>query len=196
MRSIRRTAVPVLLLALSAFPASAGTFELYGGYFSPHDDLFDEGLTYGLRGSWPVRETWSAEVSVGRWSDSHRETFGGIQFPGLPRLGGITVDFDLALTMVDLSLGKQIGESGWRAFGGAGWGFAEADAKVTGIGLPGQLDLTSTGREDSLSLHLGLAGRFPLGEKLYLRPDVRARWFTEGSSGADLEATVALGWSL
>lgn len=195
MRSIRVSTAAALLLGLCCLPASAANFELYGGYFSPGDGFFDDGLTYGARASWPLRRDWMAEVSVGRWEDSRTERFGGIQFPGLPPIGGVTVDFDLTLTMIDLSVGKQLGFSGWRVFGGPGWGFAEADAQVRGFGLPGPIDVgtSATDRDDSFTYHVGVAGYFPLGEHFYLRPDLRGRWFDEGGSG-DLEASVAVGW--
>ncbi|MDX2000628.1 MAG: hypothetical protein SF066_23145 [Thermoanaerobaculia bacterium] len=188
--------LPALLLALVAWPATAGNYEIYGGYYSPDDGVFQEGLTYGVRGSWPVRDAWSVGLSVGRWEDSQSARFGGIQFPGLPPIGGFEVEFEVTLTLVDVSVAKELTPGGWMVYGGPGWAFAEADAEVRGIGIPGGFDVSDSAREDSFTVHLGFGGRFPLGERMYWRPDIRARWFTEGGSSSDLEASIALGWSL
>ena len=196
MRSRRLSPALALCLGLLALPAAAADFEIYAGYYTPNDDFFQEGLSYGVRGTWLVRDDWTAGVSVGRWEDSQSETFGGIQFPGLPPIGGVTVDLDLALTLVDLSIGRRLRSTGWTVYGGPGWAFAEADAKATAFGLPIDFEVSDTERDDSFSLHFGIAGKFPVGERLYVRPDLPARWFSEGSSGTDLEASVALGWSL
>lgn len=187
---------PALLLAFAAGPALAGNFEIYGGYYSPDDGMFQEGLTYGLRGDWPIRDEWSLGLTVGRWEDSETVRFGGIQIPPFPPIGGFEVEFEIALTVVDVSIVKDVGSGGWFVYGGPGWAFAEAEAEIRGLGIPGGFDVGDSAREDSFTFHLGFGGRFPLGERMYWRPDLRGRWFTEGGSSSDLEASVALGWSL
>jgi hypothetical protein len=89
---------------------------------------------------------------------------------------------DVELTLVDLSFQWFTNPgSGTEFFLFAGPGWAYVDA----AGF----------NDDSLTVHGGLGVKIPLGEKVYLRPDARVRWFDNGGD-TDVEASLAQGFEL
>ena len=157
----------VLVMSLGSGPAVAeGNFELYLGYYFPDDDVIDEDLTYGIRLGHRFSDRFGLQGTLGRYETE--------------------IDFiDLELIFADLSLvfftnpGQQ---TEFLIYGGPGWAFVEAEAGFVEVS------------DDSLTVHLGAGLVIELGEKLYLRPDVRARWFEEGDDEIDLELTLGLGF--
>lgn len=159
-----------LVLAAGTASAQAGdvSFELYGGVYSPSGGLDDE-LTYGLRGGYRATNAFGLEASVGRFDISQPPV-------------------ELDVILVDLSF-KGYLNSGSKAevflFGGPGWAFIDANAFGNTVFS-----------DDSLTLHAGIGVDISLGQHVYLRPDVRGRWFEKSASNdVDVEASLALGFT-
>jgi|CXWL01.1.fsa_nt_gi hypothetical protein len=165
---MRKTLPTLFLSALilaAASPASAATFELFGGYYFPEESLIDDGPAYGLRGSVDMADQLALELSASR-------------FEADDILGFV----DLELISIDVSAVFDAGaDDGLLFFAGPGWAFVDANA----FGF--------SASSDSLTAHAGLAFRQPLGATAYLRPDARARWFEDGGD-IDVEVSIAVGW--
>ncbi len=163
-----------LILLASALPAqaqeSAYVFELFGGTYSPDTDVVDDDWTYGVRGGIQIAKPCGIMLSLGQAK---------LPVPDVP----IEVD----LTTVDLSV-LWTPNPGNRAefflLGGVGWGFFEADVGSESFS------------DDSFTLNGGLSVIFHPSQKrkVYLRPEVKARWFDERDGEVDWEATLALGF--
>ncbi len=157
----------VFLASVGGSPAAAeGSFEVYAGLYYPDDEVIDEDLTYGIRLGHRFSDHLGLEATLGRYET---EVF----------------FVDVEAIFVDLSLVfcTNPGDNAeFLIFGGPGWAFLEADA--------GFMEAT----DDSLTAHLGAGLKIALGEKIYLRPDVRGRWFEEGDGGIDLEVSLGLGF--
>jgi hypothetical protein len=169
------------LLVLAPTPAGAqagtGAFELYGGYYFPENDVLDDDVTYGLRGTYRWTDAVAFELSVGRY-----ETERG--FAGVARL-------DYELILVDLSAAWTFNPGSpaeIAIFGGPGWAFADASARAVGVGALSASD-------DSFTLHFGVDLQISLSDRVYLRPDVRARYFDD-SEDVDLEASIGIGFRI
>lgn len=172
----------LLTLALAAAPAQAqagsGSFELYAGYYSPDSNILDDDVTYGVRAGYRLSDAFAVEGSVGRYEDSQ------------DILGLAQVDFEL--TLVDASAVWYLNpgsSSEFFIFGGPGWAFADASADFLGVPLDSASD-------DTLTLHAGLGLNLGLTERVYLRPEARARWFDDSDDAVDVEASLALGFNL
>ena len=161
------TLFAVLLPAAAMAQPGNGRFEIYGGIYRPEG--LDDELTYGLRAGYKLSDHFGIDGTAG--------TFTVKEDP---------VEVDVIL--VDLSL-KAYLSSGDKAqfflFAGPGWAFLDASA----FGI----DVLS---EDSLTAHAGVGLDLWLSDRLYLRPDVRGRWFEQADSNdLDWEASLALGFS-
>lgn len=87
---------------------------------------------------------------------------------------------DFTLTLVDLSTAWTLNpgsKAEFALFAGPGWAFVDA----TGVS------------NDSFTLHVGADLQIALSDRVYLRPDVRARWFEVGDNDLDYEASIGLG---
>lgn len=163
-------AVAVLLMLIAGGPAEAqageGNFELYLGYYFPDDTDVGEDLTYGVRAGYRFADAFGLQGTLGRFETD-------------------VFSINVELILADLSFmwfTNPGSHAEFFVYGGPGWAFVKADA----FGL--QVS------EDSLTAHVGLGVMIPIGDKLYLRPDARARWFEQGDNETDLEATLALGF--
>lgn len=182
-RSVGAAVGAVLLtLALAAAPAQAqagtGSFELYAGYYFPDSDVLDDDVTYGVRGGYRLSDSFGIQGSVGRYEDS--ENILGL------------ANVNLELTLVDASAVWYFNpgsSSEFFVFGGPGWAFADVNADFLGIPLDSVSD-------DTFTLHAGLGLNIGLTDRIYLRPDVRARWFDDSNDEVDLEASLAVGFTL
>lgn len=149
---------------------TGGTFELVAGWYLPESDALDDDVTYGIRGGYRFSESFGFEGSLTVFEPEVANTSVGIDF-----------------LLADLSFkwypGSARSNSELVLFGGPGW----ANIDVNFGGFFGSVS------EDSITAHVGLAGELSLGEKIYLRPDVRARWIEE-TEDVDLEGTLALGF--
>ncbi|MDX1999963.1 MAG: hypothetical protein SF066_19780 [Thermoanaerobaculia bacterium] len=192
-----KTGLLIATLLTTTVPASAGTFELFGGYYASDDLLIEEGSALGLRGGLLLRGPWSAEVSLSRLEGNVDRESGFLLGPN----GGTSVGhFKAEQTQLtfELSFVRKLGESGWSILGGPGWGYVENNFTQSFSGSPGTRFKTT---EDLFSLHTGLTGRFRLSDHTYLRPDLRIRWsddvdlrFADDSNNFDTEASIAIGW--
>ncbi len=160
-------ALAVFLASVSGSPALAeGSFEVYLGYYFPEEEGVDEDLTYGIRFGHRFSDNFGLEATLGRYET---EVF----------------FVDIEAIFADLSLvffTNPGAKAEFLIFGGPGWAFLEANA--------GFMEAT----DDSLTVHLGAGLKIALGEKTYLRPDVRGRWFEEGEDEIDLEVSLGLGF--
>jgi hypothetical protein len=106
--------------------------------------------------------------------------------------GGQDVDADLR--HYDFSFNWYPTGGGFILFGGPGW----ATGKIQDIPGTGGQKFS----DDVFSLHVGVAWEGMLTERIYVKPDFRARWYElEGfgpaggkESQLNYEVTVALGW--
>lgn len=167
----------LILLAPAAASAQAGTgsFELYGGYYSPEDEVIDDDLTFGARGVYSWTDALAFELTAGRFEDEERFDGGG--------------RIDLEYTLVDLSAALSLNPGSpfeLSIFGGPGWAFLDFSSRGFATFPP------ASSSDDSFTLHAGANLQISLSERIYLRPDVRARYFEE-SEDIDLEASIGLG---
>lgn len=167
---------PVVLVLPSPASAQAGTgaFELYAGYYFPDNDVLDNDLTYGIRGTYHWTDAVASELSVGRYEQS------------FDFLGVAGIDYELIL--VDLSTAWTFNpgsKAEFAIFAGPGWAFADASAHAFGVSVASVSD-------DSFTAHVGADLQIALSDRVYLRPDVRARWFEQGGD-IDYEASIGLG---
>ena len=168
---IRR--LPLLLTLVALLPAAAwaqnrtGRFEVYGGIYVP-DDVANK-PTYGLRGGAKLTDLLGIEGSLGR-------------------IGFHEGSYKFDVTLADISL-KAYLASGDRAdfflFAGPGWAYVQA--KSSGNTL---------GRVDTFTAHAGAGVDLHISDRLYVRPDLRGRWFQKNHSNKlDWEGTLALGFN-
>lgn len=179
LRVLALRAGTALLLVLASVAAAAqpggGALEVYAGAYSPDNEALDDGATYGARATYRWSDSVLFELTLGRYEDDD-------DIPGV-------ASFDFELTLLDLSAAR-IFNPGSRTelsvFGGPGWAFADATARS---GPTGTISRSS----DSLTLNFGGGLRISLSDRVYLRPDVRARYFEE-SETVDLEASIGVGF--
>jgi hypothetical protein len=161
----------------AAADPGAGAFEVYGGTYNPENEFLDNDLTFGVRGTYRWRDAAAFELSVGRYEDD--KDFAGV------------ASLDFSATLVDASVAWTF-NPGSRAelavFGGPGWAFVDAKARALGV-------WSLAASNDTFTLHLGADVRISLSDRVYLRPDVRARYFEE-SEDVDLEASIAVGFRI
>jgi len=142
--------------------------EFYLGLYVPEglgDDLTD--FTFGIRGGMDFSDGWGWEGSLGSYAASSR---------------GV----DLEATFLDLSVTYRVNpgrRAAFHVFGGIG--YADATAESFGLGADAA----------SVTAHGGLALKGFVTPRVYLRPDVRIRWFEDcDESCYEWEATLAVGF--
>lgn len=167
----------IVWLSGSTAPALAqshhgATFEIFAGAYQPEDNVLDTGATFGLRGGYRYSDAFGFEGSV---SAFHSD------------LGpGVDVDFGF----FDASFKWYPGSGGKKnellLFGGPGWSRVDASAQT----IFGNLSVS----DDSATAHIGIGGELHVGNRWYLRPEARARYFDKGGD-VDTEATLAVGFT-
>ena len=133
------------------------------------------GSVQGLRAGWMASPHVGFCLSYGTFSDSlTRATFAGPRSVKLhERLADASVEYHF----------KPHEMTVWVARGGAGW---------SGV---------SPGGGDTATAHAAFGVKLALTERLYLRPDLLARWYVQddqhlhGGSHVDWEATVGIGFT-
>lgn len=175
-RLLRPLLTLALLVAVGIAPPAfaqdrtGGTFELVGGWYMPEASELDDDVTYGLRGGYRFSDSFGFEGSL---------TIFEADIANTP----IGIDFFLTDASFKWYPGGGRGSNELVVFGGPGWAVIDVD-------LGGFFGSVS---EDSINAHAGLAGELSVGETVYFRPDVRARWIEE-TEDIDLETTLALGF--
>lgn len=194
---MKRTSLLIAALLATAIPASAGTFELFGGYHGSDNFLVKEGSALGLRGGLALAGPWSAELSLSR-VEGNASQEAGLQFRPEAGTSVFTLRSDQTLVNLELSFVRKLGETGWAVLGGPGWGFAENHLTRS---FSGDSSVRFKARSDNFSLHAGVTGRFRLSDHAYLRPDLRIRWsddvdlrFEGDANNFDTEASIGIGW--
>lgn len=174
-----------IVLALLAFPSSQavageGNLELYGGYYLIDQSEAGDDFIYGLRGGYRFSDSWGLQANVSLLNIELEE-----EIP--------MVDVDVDVTFVEVSAlwfvnpGKQ---AEFFLYGGIGDASIDVNVDVDAGGDPVEVDV-----DDSLfAYHLGAGVQVALGERTYLRPDLRARAFDDRSSEVDFELSLAIGW--
>lgn len=187
MESKRRTAIvgwasaAWLLLAASAAHAllpqdGERHLELFAGYYGVDAGALQYGnpLSFGARGGYRwIHHGFEATLSrfqsgftVGRTQGDQRT---------------LSLDLSLCFFLNPRSLYE------WSVFFGPGWTSVDTTNRFAGLSV--------RHRGDSLSGHAGVAVRIQLGEKLYLRPDLRLRIYDVGNPAHDTEGSLAVGYS-
>ena len=178
----RRIVFAILLAvatAISLAPAEAQGyryFELYGGYYDPGLDELDNDVTLGLRWGGRVNPSWGWELSAGFFDlngDANRPLEG---------LAGDASGYFGDFSGVWYVAGSNFGLLG-------GLGFATVDVDVIGT--------TEDVSDDAFTYHFGTFYEWDLGDKFFLKPQVRVRKF-EGDTyeKSDTEYALGLGWKI
>ena len=163
----------LVCLPTSLSAQSSGRIEGFAGYYFAEE--LEENVSYGLRGTWMASPGWGIMGSYERYEKNDGEGYG--------RSGNVDAQIDsLEASYVALPWGES-----FEIFTGLGLTDLDVDAHVNNPAV----DL----QKSTLSFHVGMGYRAPLGENLYLRPEVRARMYEAGNSTVDITASIALGWS-
>lgn len=157
----------------SAAHAGEGRFEFHGGVFSATGSSDSSSFSYGARGGYRFNERWALEGSVSRAELFEIEIF--------------TFDVDASVTTFEVSVQRFL-NPGKKAevYLVAGPGRTTYDIDINGISIATY--------DDAFSFHFGVGTQIALGEKVYLRPDLRARWLDQPGADVGLEASIAVGW--
>lgn len=154
--------------APASFAQNSGAYvEAFAGKIFYETDFDLDETTFGARGGYRFGERWGVEGTISRQDVD---------------------DFiDFEIYFIDVSLRRSLvqGERTELFFVG-GPGLFRADF--------GSFPFNDT--EDELALHAGLGLDIKLGERFYLRPDVRARWVDGDLFDEDIhtEATFGVGF--
>ncbi len=193
-RAIARWLLFPTLLVVAATTSAWGEietdsreFELQLGYYQADPEILDDAVTLGFRAGKILGNRLGLFGELA-WFD------GGETGTIPEQLLTVGVDYEvLFLDFVGEYYFNPAGAVNFSAFAGAGWAFVStrATASVRGAGIP----ITETLGGDSFEMQAGLALRFRVGEKFYLRPAYRIRWL-EARRGDDLdrEALLAFGF--
>ncbi len=191
-----KKATTILLGALSAYiltqPGAAvagqGHLEVFAGQYFSDSEIGDEPVV-GIRGGYRFNDHFGLQGSIGRVELLH-PVFSVFDADG----DGIFFDVS---ALWYLNPGKK---AEWVLFGGPGFASLESGGQFK---IPGLIYDNHRRSTDSATLHAGVGVEISLGQRTYLRPAVKARWFEGFSSqddflrsDVDVEATVAFGWKL
>lgn len=187
------TMTAILAATLGAFATDAqaetypgtGEFEIYAGWFWPDEegDTNLDDLTYGVRLGYNFTEHFGLSGTLGYW-EADDTAFGG--FVDSDALF-FDISFEWLVNPEDLAV--------FVVYGGPGLVSTE-----TSFVDPGDFTKNFLVDGEEFSVHFGLGARISAGERWFLRPDVRLRWFDDGHplNGNDeelsWEATFGVGW--
>ena len=155
------------------------SFSIYAGNYDPGPDVIDDDVSFGVRLGKVLSPHFGWEGEIGYFNVEEDFT---TPVPGSIDSDIIFFDFSLIRYLrVDSRVTPTL-------FGGAGFSSASSDVSVGGITFN---DLDS----ESFTLHGGFGAIIDLGEKYYIRPSTRFRWFeNRDDDEIDTEFTVAFGW--
>ena len=170
---VHQFAILALLVAVWAVPAWADGFsvELLAGRYSSGEEVMSNQAFLGARGGFEISEAIGIEAAVSLAQDTE----------SLGALGNL----DLSLTLADLSvkwhpLARR--KHDFFVYGGPGWAFADVDGFVNGSA-------------DTLTAHVGLGVNVQISDRLYLRPDIKVRWFEDGGD-VSTDTTIGIGYKI
>jgi hypothetical protein len=188
----------VLILVVSAYPASAEVrpgsfeFELYGGWYDAGPGVLGGSPTLGGRFGYNATPRFFVQGGLGYTKFESSLTNGDSS-------GTATVD----LWNMDFSFGYNFTEDSnvtpevHAGFGG-GFGTVGGALQINDPDVCGVLSCTATFEnlsEDSFTLHGGAGVRIDLGDLIYVRPVIQARWFgARDDDEWDVEYSVSLGF--
>lgn len=172
-------AIPLLfVLTATLAPAEAQNtyrfFEVYGGYYDPGFDELDNDITLGLRYGRRFNDSFGWEIGAGFFDlngDANRP------------LAGTVGDADAFLG--DLSAIWFVAGSNFGLLGGVGFASVNVDLEGT----------TEDESDDAFTYHFGAFYQWDIGDKFFLKPEVRVRKF-EGDTyeKSDTEYDLGVGW--
>ena len=176
-----------LLFALPSPSAAQGLpaaeerhLEAFAGYYLTDADVFDDALSLGGRAGY----RWNRFGLEGTLSRLESDI-------DLPRQTG-----ELEVLAVDLSVNLYLNPGSryeWSIFAGPGWELLDSSTRFTRF--DGEVREFSSS-DDTFTVHVGVALRFALGERLYLRPDLRVRGYDDDETTLyDVEGSLAVGYS-
>lgn len=164
-------------------------FEAFSGGYTSGLDALNESAPWGLRvGVKPPDGMLGLDFEYGRLDGNIR----GIETDEGPvdvRYDASVFDASLAVWLAD---GRRLQ---FMLFGGIGWTFADATATRP---IDDEISIVLGGADaDTFTTNIGLAARVFIGDTVFLRGDVRGRWYEKRErDSTDTEYTLALGFSL
>jgi len=191
-KSISRVLLGTLILiavpaTLAEVPEPGQWFAgIYGGTYDPGpDEILDDHSIFGLRFGRMMTNRVALGASLGFVSPDSLE-------PLDPDLNG---QLEASFTLIDLNVTYALrpkSRFGLLVGGGIGGAFISADGHIDEPG--GELffeDVTS----DSLTLNVVAGAVFNVGEKFYIRPQLRMRWF-EAREDDQVDQEMSLGFGI
>ena len=181
------TGALVVMLALVGTTAFAeveeDTFDLefyIGSYDFSRD--FDSTETYGIRLDWNVSERVGIFTQLG-WFDADQD----IDSNSSIKFQTFVWDWDVNVNFLEDRMMVPV------VYGGIGW--ASSDYEIEGACPIGDGRCSVKGyNSSSFTANIGAALRIDLGERLFLKPDVKWRWYEQRESDStDAEYTLSLG---
>lgn len=171
--------VLALAAAASLTPAHAqpyNFFEVYGAYYDPGLDVLDNDISLGLSYGGRPSTSWGWEITGGFF-----DLNGDADRPLAGTVGDASAYFAEA-SGIWFVAGSNFGLLG-------GIGFATVDVDITGS--------TEDESDDAFTYHFGGFYQWDLGDKFYLKPEIRVRKF-EGDTyeKSDTEYKLAFGWRI
>lgn len=167
----------MMMVVAGSAPAVAAQphLELFGGYYYSNEDGIDNDFTYGLRFGGRPAEQWGWQVSASVFN---------LNNDSLLAVEDLIGEADAFL--VDGSIQWFPGGGNFAVFGGLG--FASIDIDILGT--------TTDASDDALTYHAGVSYLWQIGEKFYVRPDIRFRDYSgDNYDSLDTEASIGLGWN-
>ena len=159
--------------------------EVFVGSYDPGPDEFGSEFTWGFRLGWNLSERFGIDSQLGFVSTDGSFTD-----------GTNTLEVDLDVVLLDVSLNIFfMPDSAFNPiiYGGIGGAFTSADVRLV---QGANFSLGGFG-DDTFTANAGLAARIDLSDTLFIRPDVRLRWFDDRvDDDIDTEYTLSLGWKL
>ena len=172
-------AIAAMIASLAPAPIQAQSykyFEAYAGYYDPGFDELDNDTTLGLRFGSRFNPNFGGELTAGLFDlngDANRPLAGQVG--------------DASAYFVDASAIWYVLGSNFGLLGGIG--FATVDVDLVGT--------TDDASDDAFTYHFGTFYEWDLGDKFFLKPQIRVRKF-EGNvyEKSDTEYALGFGWKI
>jgi hypothetical protein len=182
------TCLVLTVAVLAAQPVAAETdpttLGLFAGVTELEPDLADDGSTFGLRVSRPASDRYEVEITVGYFEGDLLSEDGSSDLS----IGYEGVYVDLNENLIFNSKGKV------RPFltFGVGWAWPSIDGDVAAEDLG---PVYAQFESDTFTANGGVGLQFQLGDKVIVRPEVRAKWYeVRRRDDVDFAATLGIGF--